>query len=43
MRTPVRSGRFKRDVKRAQKRGKDMSKLRDALTLLIEEKPLPVT
>jgi mRNA interferase YafQ len=38
---PVRSGRFKRDVKRAEKRGKDMSKLRTVLVLLIEGKPLP--
>ncbi|HEX4505377.1 MAG TPA: type II toxin-antitoxin system YafQ family toxin [Alphaproteobacteria bacterium] len=41
MLVPVRSGRFKRDVKRAEKRGKDMSKLRAALLLLIEEKALP--
>ncbi|MGJ8526789.1 mRNA interferase toxin YafQ [Halomonadaceae bacterium LMG 33818] len=33
---------FKRDVKRMQKRGKNMSKLRDLLLLLIEEVPLPV-
>lgn len=37
----VRSGRFKRDVKRLQKRGKDLTKLRSALVLLLEEKPLP--
>jgi mRNA interferase YafQ len=37
----VRSSRFKRDVKRLRKRGKDMDKLRAALTLLIEEVPLP--
>ena len=36
----VRSGRFKRDVKRLQKRGKDLTKLRSALMLLLEEKPL---
>ncbi len=41
MLVPVRSGRFKRDVKRAEKRGKDLSKLKDVLVLLIEEKPLP--
>jgi mRNA interferase YafQ len=40
MLTPVRSGRFKRDVKRAEKRGKDMSKLMAVLILLIEETPL---
>ena len=41
MLTPVRWGRFKRDVKRAQKRGKDMDKLKAVLSLLIEEEPLP--
>ena len=41
MLTPVRSTRFKRDVKRAEKRGKDLAKLRALLTLLIEEEPLP--
>ena len=32
---------FKRDVKLCIKRGKDMSKLRTLMTLLIEDKPLP--
>ena len=41
MLTPVRWGRFKRDVKRAQKRGKDMDKLKAVLSLLIEEEPPP--
>ncbi|WP_193090789.1 type II toxin-antitoxin system YafQ family toxin [Advenella sp. FME57] len=41
MLTPVRSGQFKRDVKRAEKRGKDLDKLRTLLLMLIEEKPLP--
>jgi len=41
MLTPVRSGIFKRDVKHAEKRGKDMKKLRTLLRLLIEQKPLP--
>lgn len=41
MLTPVWSGRFKRDVKRAEKRGKEIAKLRAVLTLLIEETPLP--
>lgn len=41
MLTPVRSGAFKRDVKRAEKRGKDMGKLRALLLLLIEGAPLP--
>jgi mRNA interferase YafQ len=38
---PVQSGAFARDVRRMHKRNKDMSKLRTALTLLIERKPLP--
>ena len=42
MRTPVFSGQFRKDVKRVEKRGKDMGKLRLVLTLLIEDKPLPV-
>ena len=37
----VRSSRFRRDVKRLSKRGKDMAKLRSVLTFLIEEAPLP--
>lgn len=41
MRTAVRSSQFKRDVKAAEKRGKDMNKLRVLLLLLIESKPLP--
>lgn len=41
MLTPVRSSQFKRDVKRVQKRGKDMAKLRTLLGLLIEQAPLP--
>jgi len=39
--TPVSSGRFRRDVKRAEKRGKDMHKLKTVLSLLIEQQPLP--
>jgi mRNA interferase YafQ len=35
------SGRFKRDTKRAAKRGKDMSKLMAVLDLLLSEQPLP--
>jgi mRNA interferase YafQ len=37
----IRRSQFKRDVKLAERRGKDLSKLRDVLLLLIEEKPLP--
>lgn len=42
MRTPEFSGQFRRDVKLAEKRGKDMAKLKHVLQLLIEDKPLPV-
>ena len=41
MLTPVTSTAFRRDVKRAQKRGKDTAKLAALLQLLIDEKPLP--
>jgi len=41
--TVVRSGRFKRDVKRAGKRGKDMEKLKTVLALLIATRPLPTS
>jgi mRNA interferase YafQ len=40
MRHPAYSGQFKRDVKRAQKRGKDMEKLKEPMRRLIEELPL---
>ncbi len=43
MRHPDYSGQFKRDVKQAQKRGKDMEKLKAVLELLIEGKPFPAT
>ena len=41
MRGPSYSGQFRRDVRRVEKRGKDMSKLRHVLQLLIDDKPLP--
>jgi mRNA interferase YafQ len=41
MRSPSYSGQFKRDVKRAEKRGKDMSKLRKIISLLLAGEPLP--
>jgi mRNA interferase YafQ len=41
MRTPVHTGQFRRDIRRAQRRGKDMSKLREVLSLLIAAAPLP--
>ncbi len=40
---PVRSGQFRRDVKRAEKRGKDLGKLRELLSLLMTEHTLPPT
>jgi mRNA interferase YafQ len=41
MRKPVLGARFRRDVKLAERRGKDMSKLRAVILLLIEENALP--
>jgi mRNA-degrading endonuclease YafQ of YafQ-DinJ toxin-antitoxin module len=35
VRTAVRSGQFRRDVKRAARRGKDMTKLRELIRLLL--------
>lgn len=35
------SSQFRRDVRKAEKRGKNMAKLRTLLALLIEQKPLP--
>jgi mRNA interferase YafQ len=41
MREIVRSVQFKRDVKLVQKRGKDMTRLRELILLLSEKAPLP--
>jgi mRNA interferase YafQ len=41
MRQIIRSAQFKRDVRLAEKRGKDLAKLRALVLLLVEEKPLP--
>jgi mRNA interferase YafQ len=41
VRTPVISSRFKRDVKRMERRNKDIGKLREALLQLIDGLPLP--
>lgn len=38
---PIQLGQFKRDVKRCIKRNKDMSKLRELMSILIENKPIP--
>lgn len=40
MREIVSSTAFKKDVKRADKRGKDMAKLRAIILLLVEDAPL---
>ena len=41
MLVPVRTGRFKRDVRRAEKRGKDMRKLARLIVLLAEGREIP--
>ena len=41
MRTSSRTSQFKKDVKRADRRGKDMAKLKAALELLIDGEVLP--
>ncbi len=41
MRKPIYSGSFKRDVKRAEKRGKDMAALRTVLRQLLTGEPVP--
>ena len=37
------TSRFEQDVKRMQKRGKDMTKLREAIRLLMAGDPLPAS
>jgi mRNA interferase YafQ len=41
VRNPERGAQFRRDVKLAQKRGKDIAKLREVILLLIDGVPLP--
>jgi len=41
MRLAIYSGQFKRDVKLAEKRGKNMDKLRTVIGLLLNGQPLP--
>ncbi len=41
MLTPVRSAQFRRDVKRVEKRGKDLGKLKKLLILLMQQSELP--
>lgn len=40
MRAPAWSGQFKRDLRAARKRGKDMEKINAVMRLLIDAKPL---
>jgi mRNA interferase YafQ len=40
MRVVIRGTQFKRDVKLAEKRGKDMAKLREVILLLMKDTPL---
>lgn len=42
MSNPISGSRFRQDVKRMEKRGKDTSKLREAIQLLVEADPLPL-
>jgi len=41
VRNLIRGAQFRRDVKLAQRRGKDLSKLRELILLLAEGEPLP--
>ena len=41
MLTPVLGTRFRRDVKRLEKRGRDLSKLRSLIAMLVSGDPLP--
>ncbi len=41
MRTFSRTSQFRKDLKRAEKRGKDLAKLKAVLDSLIEAEPLP--
>ena len=41
MRTFSRTNQFKKDIKRAEKRGKDLTRLKAMLERLIEGAPLP--
>lgn len=41
MRTPTYSSQFRRDVKRLQKKGKDLEKLKKLIEFLLAEIPLP--
>lgn len=43
MRKPEYAGQFKRDIKLAQKRGKNMAKLKQLLELIINSEVLPAS
>jgi mRNA interferase YafQ len=38
---PVHTKRFRKDIDLARKRGKDLEKLKEVVTYLVEEQPLP--
>jgi mRNA interferase YafQ len=42
VRNPILGAKFRRDVKLAQRRGKDMTKLRAMILLLVDGAPLPL-
>lgn len=42
MLTPVHTKKFSKDIDRARKRGKNLEKLKEVLSYLIEEKQLPL-
>ena len=41
MLSPIYTAQFRRDAKKCQRRGKDMEKLKTAISLLLAEAPLP--
>jgi mRNA interferase YafQ len=41
LRNPISGTQFQRDVRLAQKRGKDMGKLREIISILVEGRSLP--
>ena len=41
MLTPQETTRFRRDLRRMKRRGKDLEKLKSVVRLLVEEQPLP--
>lgn len=41
MRNPIEGSHFRRDIRRCQRRGNDMAKLRQAILLLVSGEPLP--